>query len=190
MEPVTPFEWRRIFIGAQPPLFFLEIVFRIVVIYLFAVIVLSFMQKRGRREMSAFEYVVVIALGSATGDGMFYPEVPLLYTFLVITVMVLLNSGVSALQFRSRRVHTFVEGEPGLLVREGRVLEASLKRERMTRDELFSMLREAQIANTGRVRYAFLELSGELGLILFEDEGVAGESTLQDPSSGEGKSLV
>ena len=184
MDPITPFDLQRMFIGNQPPLFFLEIVVRIVLIYVFSVIVLSFMGKRGRREMSPFEYMVIIALGSATGDSMFYPDVPLLYAFLVITTIVLLNQAVSALQYRSRRVHKFIEGEPGLLIKDARVLRDNLKRERMTEDELFSMLREAKIENVGEVRYAFLELSGELGLILYDEgERVQGMSTLIDSSS-------
>ena len=184
MDPVTPFDLQRMFLGSQPPLFFLEMLFRIIVIYLFSVFALSFMGKRGRREMSPFEYMVIIALGSATGDSMFYPEVPLLYAFLVIVTIVVLNQAVGALQFRSKRVHRFVEGEPGLLVENGRMMLDNLKRERMTQDELFSRLREASVENIGEVRYAFLELSGELGLILFEKgEGVKGQSTLEDSSS-------
>lgn len=184
MDPITPFDLQRMFIGNQPPLFFLEIVVRIVLIYVFSVFVLSFMGKRGRREMSPFEYMVIIALGSATGDSMFYPDVPLLYAFLVITTIVVLNQAVSALQYRNRRVHKFIEGEPGLLVKNGHVLRDNLKRERMTEDELFSMLREAKIENVGEVRYAFLELSGELGLILYDEgERVQGMSTLIDSSS-------
>lgn len=45
------------------------------------------------------------------------------------------------------------------------------------------MLREHGIANTGEVRYALLELSGELGLVRYHDgEGGPGDSTLRTPS--------
>ncbi len=41
-------------------------------------LVLRLMGKRGNRSLSPFANVVIIALGSATGDSMFYPQVPLI----------------------------------------------------------------------------------------------------------------
>jgi len=100
-------------------------------------------------------------------------------------VIVLLSQIISLLQFKSKRIHTFIEGEPGLLIKEGQIAEDSLRKERMTRDELFSMLREERIPNTGEIRYAFLDLSGEIGLILYDEAAQKeGESTLNDSSSG------
>lgn len=76
MDTITPFDWYRMFIGEQPPLYFLEIVVRIVLIYAFAVFVLRYMGKRGLRQMAPFELMLVIALGSATGDSMFTQMCP------------------------------------------------------------------------------------------------------------------
>ncbi len=83
MDPVSPFDWHRMFLGAEPPLYFLEIIFRIAALYTFTVLAVRLMGKRGNRNLSPFQTVVIIALGSATGDTMFYPQVPLLYAFLV-----------------------------------------------------------------------------------------------------------
>lgn len=181
MEPVTPLDWQRMFFGNEPPLFFLEIVIRVVLIYLFAVLVLRFMGKRGNLALTPFENVVIIALGSAVGDTMFYPEVPILYAWLVVAVVVLLDNVLATAQVRFRRVNTFVEGNPRLMIREGEVLEDSLKQTRLRRDEFFAMLREQEVTNTGEVRYAFLERSGQVGLFRYgEDEKKEGESTYPD----------
>ena len=181
MDPVTPFDWQRLFIGNQPPLFFLEIVFRIILIYAFTVFMLRYTGKRGQRQMTPFELVLVIALGSATGDSMFYPEVPILYAWLIILVMVGLTYLVEKLQIRSRRINTFLEGKPQLLVREGELLEDSLKRENLRPAELMSLLRERGIKSTGEVQYAFLEPTGQLGVFQYPDQGqVEGRSTFPD----------
>lgn len=118
------------------------------------------MGKRGVGQLTPFELVVIIALGSATGDSMFYPDVPILYAWLVIASMVARERLVANLQARSRRVNAFMEGLPRLLVHDGRILEEELAAERMRVDELLSRLREKNILNTGEIRYASLEPSG------------------------------
>jgi uncharacterized membrane protein YcaP (DUF421 family) len=181
MEPVIPFDWQRIFLGEEPPLYLLEIVFRVVVIYIFAVLLLRLTGKRGKRQLSHFELVIVIALGSAVGDSMFYPEVPILYAWLIITLIVLLDLLLSELQMRSKAMNSFLEGDPRMLVENGRILDDSLDKERLRRDELMALLREQEVADTGEVKYAFLEETGHLGLIKYEPgEKVSGVNTFPD----------
>ena len=178
MEPVTPFDWYRLFIGEQPPLFFLEIVFRVILIYTFAVFMLRYMGKRGQRQLSPFELVLVIALGSATGDSMFYPEIPILYAWLIIVVMVGLNWIISELQYRYKSVNSFLEGEPRLMVWRGKVVEQSLHKEQLRREELLGLLREQEVDNTGEIEYVFLERTGHVGLFRrAKTELYEGEST-------------
>ena len=169
MDPATPFDWHRMFLGEEPPLFFLEILFRVVAIYLFAAVSLRLMGKRGQRQLSPFEFVVVIALGSATGDAMFYPEVPILYAWAVIAGVVALSGLAAKAQLWSGRVNTFLEGTPRPLVWGGEVLADNVRRENLRTDEFLAMLRELGVARTGDLHYAFLERSGEIGYLLNDD---------------------
>lgn len=168
MDVVTPFDWQRLFFGVQPPLYLLEIVFRVVAIYFYAVLVLRLTGKRGQRQMSRFELVLVIALGSATGDTMFYPEVPIIYAWLIITVMVALERILMGLQLRSDWMNAFLQGDPRVLVKEGQIVEENVQKEHLRVDELLALLREQEIENTGELRYAFLEETGHLGLLRYE----------------------
>ena len=170
MQPITPFDLHRMFLGNEPPLYFLEIAFRVVVVYAFAVFAVRLMGKRGNRNLSPFQTVVVIVLGSAAGDSMFYPQVPLLYAFLIITVVVGLDRAYTVAQIKWQRVNTFAEGNPLVMIRDGAVLPAALRKARIRPDELMSMLRQQGLEDTGAVRYAFLERDGALGLYKFPDE--------------------
>lgn len=181
MDPVTPFDWERIFIGQEPPLYFLEIVFRVVLIYSFSVVMLRFMGKRGQRQMTPFELLVVIALGSATGDSMLYPEVPILYAWLIIFVIVALNELVERLQFRFTKVNRFLASLPRLLVQEGKISEESLQKENLRNEELMALLREQQVADLGEIKYAFLEQTGQLGLIRYDEKNISKVSSTFPP---------
>jgi len=165
MEDVVPFDWYRMFIGKAPILFYLEIIFRVVVIYIYAILLLRFIGKRGNRGMSIFENVLIIALGSAMGDSLFYPEVPLFFAFLVITLIVLLNRGLQWLQLRSKPVNTFLDGYPILMVRAGKVDKSGLEKARIRIEELHGMLRLAGYVSLAQIEYAFLERSGSLSII-------------------------
>lgn len=182
-EQVTPLDLGRMFMGTQPPLFVLEIVVRVLLIYGFAAVMLRLMGKRGRRELSPFELLVVIALGSATGDSMFYPDVPILHAWMVILVVVGCDVGMAHLQYRYGRVQRFVESTPRVVIRDGTVDADALRAELLRLDELYSMLREQGVSNTGEVQYGFLELSGELGLVRYpKGQSRAGHSTLRTPA--------
>lgn len=185
MEPVTPFDWQRLFIGHHPPLFLLEIILRVILIYGFAVFMLRYMGKRGQRQMTPFELLVVIALGSATGDSMFYPEVPIFYAWLIIFIVVLLNRLLDVLQVRVKWVNVFLEGQPQLLIKEGKILTANLEKEHLRQGEFLALLREKEVKNIGEVKYAFLEQTGQLGILRYEkEEQREGESTLPENYDG------
>lgn len=183
MDPVTPFEWGRLLWGVQPALFFLEIAFRIVAIYIFAVVLLRFMGKRGRQQMSSFEYVLIIALGSAVGDSLFYPTVPILYAWFIIFVMVLLDRALAAWQTRSNRFHYFLEGKPRVMVEDGTIVDESLERESLSKNELLALIREQSVADLGDIAYAFLETTGRLGIIKQGEFESAKKSTFPEEAA-------
>ena len=135
-DPVVPFDLTRMFFGTDPTLFYLEIVFRICAVYAYALLLIRWIGGRSIAQMSTVEFLLVIALGSAVGDAMFYPEVPLLHAFLVITGVVGINKILDLLIFRYRSVEKLIDG--------------------LTTE----VMREHGYVNLGQVRKAYLESSG------------------------------
>ncbi|HWA51339.1 MAG TPA: YetF domain-containing protein [Dongiaceae bacterium] len=171
MEEAThTFDLYRIFIGDHPPVFFLEILFRTVVRYLYVLLVLRLMGKRGMGQLSPFEFTIIIALGSAVGDPMFYPEVPLLHCLAVVTVVVAMTRFVTYLSNRSENVEKFLEGQPCCVVEEGKLHLKAIDSERFSREELFMLLREKGVRQLGQVQRAYLEPSGAVSTFRAPDE--------------------
>src|SRR5688572_16069737 len=161
----TPFDLHRMFIGDEFSLLFIaEILVRTAIMYLSALLLVRFIGKRGLGQLSPFEYLVVITMGSATGDPMFYPEVPLLHGAVVLTMIVALKKLFLKLSQKSGIISTFVESPPTLLIDHGVLLEDHLKSEAMSKDDLFVKLREAGIEDLGEIRYAFIEPSGQVSI--------------------------
>ena len=163
-ETVVPFDLVRMFFGTDPALFYLEIVFRTCLIYLYALLLIRWVGGRGIAQMSTVEFLLVIALGSAVGDAMFYPEVPILHAMLVITAVVVINKGIDTLIFRFRRLEKVVDGQTAEVVRDGVIVIRTLRDNKLGRSEVFEGLREQGFRNLGEIRRAYLETSGRLSV--------------------------
>jgi uncharacterized membrane protein YcaP (DUF421 family) len=169
---VDIFDLERIFVGDLPIAFTLEVIFRTGVIYVYTLLVIRLLGKRGLSQISPFEFVIIIALGSAVGDPMFYPDVPILHSMAVITFVVGLQKGLVKLSERSERFETFVESRTTRMVKDGRIELENLKREDLAPDELFASLREAGVEHLGQVKRGYLEISGRVSVLPYAADAV------------------
>jgi uncharacterized membrane protein YcaP (DUF421 family) len=166
------FDWQRMFIGDLSWGFALEIVLRSSIMYVYTFIMVRVMGKRTAQQLTPFEFLIVISLGSAVGDPMFYPDVPLLAALLVITVVVGLEQVVSIAGQRSVRIARQLEGKPYTVVIDGQLDIGGMRRETVAREELFGELRRAGIEQLGQVKYACVEQSGVISIVRYRDEQV------------------
>ena len=118
MDPaaIVPFDLQRMFVGDHPLLFHLEIVVRTLIVYGYSLVLLRWLGSRTIGQLSTIEFLLVIALGSAVGDPMFYPDVPLVHALVVVTVVVLANRGLDILVARSKIAERVIDGEPQELI--------------------------------------------------------------------------
>jgi uncharacterized membrane protein YcaP (DUF421 family) len=172
------FDLKRMFLGDTSTLFLAEIAVRTLIMYTFALFAVRFIGKRGIGSLSPFEYVFVFALGSATGDPMLHPDVPLVYGMVVITGLVLFQKLLLRSTQRNDRAEQFLEGRPTLIIDGGKMDDVILRQEDLSRGEVLMKLRTQGIANVGQVRYAYLEPSGELSVFKYESTFTPGQSTL------------
>lgn len=172
MEPVTPFDWQRLWVGVQPPVYLLEIAFRAAFLYLFTLLAFRLIGKRGMGHLSPFETVIVVALGTSLGDPIFMPDVPITYGMVMSVSLLLTVRVMHSLKTRFPVVEAVVESQATLLVQDGEIDEVALRRVRVAQDELFMLLREEGVTDLSHVDYAFLETSGRLSV--FTSERVTG----------------
>jgi len=165
-----PFDWIRIVIGQQPPLYLLEVAFKCVLVFLLLLLVMRIMGKRGQAKLSPMQQMLLIALGSAAGDALLYPTVALLYAAVVLFGVTGLTVGLEYLSGRSHWVRNRVESHPRLLVHDGVVDGDALLRERTTERELHAALRVSGARSMSQVRYAILEVDGEISVFLNDRE--------------------
>jgi uncharacterized membrane protein YcaP (DUF421 family) len=159
---ITPFDLQRMIFGDHPLLFSVEVVLRTVVVYAYALLLLRWLGSRTIGQLSMVELLLVIALGSAVGDAMFYPDVPLLHSLIVVTVVVVANKGLDLMIARSRRAEHAIDGRARELIADGVMTLGFLRSTTLGVGELFQQLRHSGIEQLGEVRHAYVEPSGEI----------------------------
>ncbi len=177
-------EFERIFLGDLSVELVLEIVLRTVVMYLYTLGLIRVLGKRGLGQLSPFELVIIVALGSAVGDPMFYADVPVLHGLIVITAVVALERALVRLTERHKRIEQLIESVPVLLVRDGELLAEALDQENLSQSEVLMGLRDKGIEFLGEVRLAYLEPSGHISVFRESSPADKGVSILPDDVGG------
>lgn len=192
MTTITPFDWQRMLLGAESPWYLIEIAFRTVWMFLWLLLLARLLGKRALNDLTPFDYILVIALGSAVGDPMMAPNVPIVHGMMVMTVIVFLEIVLARWTRTSKAVEKVVDSTPTLLVKNGQILDPEMGIEAISNRELLMLLRLEGVRNVGKVERAYLEPSGQLSLFLYDNgDEVEGLSTLPEdhniPTRANGK---
>ncbi len=172
MEPYQLTDWQRILFGELPGHFLLEVLVRTLIMFVVIFISLRATGKSAVRQLTVVDLVLIVGLGSAAGDPMFYDDVGLLPALLVFGVVVLSYRGLTKWAATSTKASDWVEGKMTLLIEEGQFAIDEFKKEQLGQDEFFMQLREGGIEHLGQIRRAYLESSGSISQFFYEDEQV------------------
>lgn len=165
-------DWHRIFFSDHPYSFFLEILFRTPLMFLAVVLILRFTGKRGVQQLSIFEMVMIITLGSAAGDSMFYEDVGLFHAIAVFVVILAVYRLVIFLIVKYEKVEILLEGKPIYIIRHGKLCTEEINGKELGSDEFFGELRSHNIEHLGQIRYAILEDTGRISVFYYPDSDV------------------
>jgi len=146
-------EWAHIFIRA--------------IIFITALFFMTkILGKKQISEISFFEYVSGITIGSIAGEVIMGLESNIGHGILAIGIFGIITVLMDYLSLKSKNVRDFIEGKGTILIKEGKILEDNLKNEKYTTDELSSMLRTKNVFNFADVEFAVLEPTGDLSVLL------------------------
>ena len=126
----------------------------------------------GRRELSSlepFDLILLIVLGDAVQQGLTQDDYSLTGAFLAIGTIAILQLTVSYANFRFPKLRPVLDGEPIVVVQDGKPIEKNLRRERVTIEDLAAAARQQHIAKIDDVQWAVMETSGAISFIKKSD---------------------
>ena len=142
-------------------------------------VLIVFLRISGNRtlsKMNAFDLIVTVALGSTLATVLLSKDVALAEGALALGLLISLQFIITWLSVRVSWVKRLVTGEPILLLYDGELLQASLRKARVTQDEVRSAVRSSGLLRLEAAQAVVLETDGSLSVVK-RGEG-KGESSL------------
>ncbi|AWC34516.1 DUF421 domain-containing protein [Bacillus cytotoxicus] len=145
------------------------VILRSVFILMILFAITKWLGKRQISQLSFFEYIAGMTIGDiaaqiTTGlDQKFFHGVFAILIFAVVPFF------TGLLSLKNKAARDFFEGKSTVFIKDGKVLEDNLKKEKYTSDELLELLRNKGTFSISEVEFAVLEPSGELNVLLKKD---------------------
>src|SRR3981081_3533748 len=101
----------------------MDIVIRAAVAYVFIIFTLRII---GRRELSSLgptDIVLLVVMGDLVQNGVTQSDDSVTGIFLAISTFAMLTVAMSFITFKSKRLQTVIEGEPLILVHDGKTMQ-------------------------------------------------------------------
>ncbi len=143
----------------------MDIVIRAIVLYVFIVFVMRVIGRRELSSMTPFDLILLIILGDAIQQGLTQDDYSVTGAVIAVSTLAAMQVGSSFLGYRSKLARRILEGEPIVIMQDGKLIERNMKRERLTEDEVAEEMRAQQIGNVDDVAWGILESDGTMSFI-------------------------
>src|SRR5438874_176545 len=147
----------------------MDIVLRGIVVFIFLFVLVRVMGRRELSSLEPFDLILLIILGDAVQQGLTQDDYSLTGAILAVGTIAVLQVATSWLNFRFPKFRSVLDGEPLVVVQDGKPVEKNLKRERVTLDDVAEEARKQNIAKLDDVAWAVMETSGEISFIKKSD---------------------
>lgn len=143
----------------------MDIVIRAVVAFLLVFLITRIVGRRELGTLEPFDLILLVVLGDLIQQGVTQSDYSVTGMILAVATITLMTVLVSYLSFRFRRLRPLLDGEPIVMIQNGKVLDRNLSRERLTEEELAMEARLQQIDSLDKVEWAILERGGQISFI-------------------------
>ncbi|TMG44202.1 MAG: DUF421 domain-containing protein [Chloroflexi bacterium] len=143
----------------------MDLVLRAGVAFIFVYAVTRVIGRRELAQLQPFDLIFLVVIGDLIQQGVTQNDLSVTGLILVVSTIALLQVGSSYLSFRFRRLRPILNGDPVVIVENGRFIERNLKRERLTPDDVAEEMRQNQIHSLDEVQWAVLETSGKMSFL-------------------------
>jgi uncharacterized membrane protein YcaP (DUF421 family) len=121
-------------------------------------------ERRTLAEMSAFDFVAAVAAGAVVGRVPNAHDAGYLAGATTLVTVLLAHRLTARLRYRPLFAR-LIDHPPRLLIADGKVLDAELRRSGLTRQDLYGLLRQHGVDELASVRYAVFEQRGRVSIV-------------------------
>ena len=146
----------------------LTLLIRTILIYIIVTAAVRLMGKRQVSDMQTSELVITLIISEVASLPLENAERPLLNSLVPIMMIVAIELLVSLLMMKSKRFRSMICGHPIVIIKDGQMIDSQLRKLRISREDVYSLLREKDIADESTVRWGIIEPNGTLSVLTEE----------------------
>jgi uncharacterized membrane protein YcaP (DUF421 family) len=143
----------------------MDLVLRALVLFAAVFVLLRVIGRRELAQMEPFDFILLIVLGDAIQQGLTQDDYSVTGSLIVIITIAAIQVGLGYSAYRSKRFRKLIEGEPVVLVENGRPIEKNLRWARIAPEELAEEARLSKLGSLDEIAWAVLETSGKVSII-------------------------
>ncbi|WGD92030.1 DUF421 domain-containing protein [Bacillus subtilis] len=122
--------------------------------------------KKQISELSFFEYVTGSSIGNIGAEVAIGLDRNIFHGIIGIVIFAVIPFFAGLISLKSKRFRNFIEGKATVFIKDGKIMEDNLKKERYTTDHLLDLLRKKDVFQVSDVEFAVLEATGDLSVML------------------------
>jgi uncharacterized membrane protein YcaP (DUF421 family) len=142
-----------------------EIIVRATVIFAVLLVLTRGMKRRTLADMAPFELLLLVTLGDIIQQGITQEDYSVTGAVLAVSTFAFWITVLTYVTWRWRRAARIIDGVPLVIVHDGRLIEDTLKAERLPVSEVLEAARQNSIDSLDKVRLAVLETTGRISFI-------------------------
>jgi uncharacterized membrane protein YcaP (DUF421 family) len=159
-----------------------EIVLRALVVFAFLWLITRSVGRTTLGELSTFELLLYVTMGDLVQQAVTQQDYSLTGAALAVGTFALLTLSLSWVQWRFPRTRDVITGRAVLVMADGELDEAAMRRQRLSTADLLVAAREQGIRRTADIEYAVLEADGRISF--FTREGPEAQGAPEKPPEG------
>ncbi|ADU29761.1 DUF421 domain-containing protein [Evansella cellulosilytica] len=140
-------------------------IMRTIVIYIVILLVFRMMGKREIGELSVVDFVISIMLAELAVLSIEDSSTPMSHQIVPMLVLMFIQISLAYVSLKSENLRKFIDGKPSVIIRNGKIDEKEMRKQRYNFDDLMLQLRQKDIKYMSDVEFAILEPSGDLSII-------------------------
>lgn len=144
----------------------MDTILRAAVIYIFLFLAFRAAGKRSLTDITTFDFILLLIIAETTQQALIGDDFSITTAVLLISTLILIEIGLTALKQRYHRFDRLMEGEPVVLVENGRPLQERLDIERVDLDDILEAARRWRgLERIDQIKFAVLERDGNITII-------------------------
>ena len=143
----------------------MDIVLRASAIFLSLFVLLRLFGKLQLGQMTPFEFVALVVVGDFVQQAITHNDFSITGGVLAVATFGFWSLLFGWISYRSDTMRRLFEGQPRVLIQDGKLLEAILERDKITTAEVLSEMRLAGIGQIDEVQWGILEPNGKISFL-------------------------